>query len=104
MCFIEKMNCIWIRKREDRAPDPVRPPSQVGYGGASPSQRFLGLVTSELLNLQRRISFVFRGFCHLHCLMGLKLIPNFSLFACRMARGHEETSTSQAGCKGKLPL
>ena len=24
MCFIKKMNCIWIRKREDRVLDPVR--------------------------------------------------------------------------------
>ena len=28
--------------------------------------------------------------------MGLKLILFFCLFACRMTRGHEETSTSQA--------
>ena len=31
--------------------------------------------------------------------MDLKLIHFFCLFACRMARGHEETSTSQAGRK-----
>ena len=31
--------------------------------------------------------------------MGLKLIPFFCLFACRMARGHEKTSTNQVGCK-----
>ena len=31
--------------------------------------------------------------------MGLKLIPFLCLFACRMTRGHEETSTCQAGRK-----
>ena len=31
--------------------------------------------------------------------MGLKMIPFFCLFARRMARGHEETSTSQVGRK-----
>ena len=31
--------------------------------------------------------------------MGLKLIPFLCLFARRMVRGHEETSTSQAGHK-----
>ena len=36
--------------------------------------------------------------------MGLKLIPFFYLFACRMARGHEETSTSQAGRRRGTPL
>ena len=64
-----------------------------------PSLRFLGLVTSGLSNLQRGISFVFLRFCRLHFLMGLKLILFLCLFACRMARGHEETSISQAGCK-----
>ena len=61
-----------------------------------PSSGFLGLVTIRLLNLQRKISFVFRGFCRLRCLMGLQLIPFFYLFSYRMVRGHEETSTSQA--------
>ena len=46
-----------------------------------PSSGLLGLVTSGLLNLQRKISFVFRGFCRLFCLMGRKLIP-FFLFVC----------------------
>ena len=32
MCFIEKMNCIWIHKREDRVPDPVCTYSCVGSG------------------------------------------------------------------------
>ena len=32
-------------------------------------------------------------------LNGPKADPFFCLFACRMARGHEETFTSQAGCK-----
>ena len=31
-----------------------------------PSSGFLGFVTSRLLNLQRGISFVFRGFCRIH--------------------------------------
>ena len=64
-----------------------------------PSSRFLGLVTNGLSNLQRGISFVFLGFCRPRCLMGLKLIPILCLFAYRMARGHEETSTNQAGRK-----
>ena len=64
-----------------------------------PSSGLLSLVTSGLLNLQRGISFVFRGFCRLCCLMGLKLIPFFCLFARRMARGHEETSTYQVSRK-----
>ena len=29
MCFIEKKNCIRIRKRKDCVPDPVLPPSRV---------------------------------------------------------------------------
>ena len=64
-----------------------------------PSSEFLDLVASWLSNLQRGVSLFFLRFCHLCYLMGLKLIPFFCLFACRMARGHEETSTSQAGCK-----
>ena len=63
------------------------------------STGFLGLVTSWFSNLQREVSLVFLGFCRLCCLMGLKLIPFFCLFACRIARGHEETSTSQVGHK-----
>ena len=31
MCFIEKMNCNWIRKRENRVPDLVCTPGRVGY-------------------------------------------------------------------------
>ena len=31
--------------------------------------------------------------------MGLNVIPFFCLLACRIARGHEEASTSQAGHK-----
>ena len=42
MCFIEKMNCIWIRKREDRVLDPVRTLGQVRYEGTGPSNRGLG--------------------------------------------------------------
>ena len=45
-----------------------------------PSPRFLGFVTSGLSNLQRGISFVFQGSCHLHCLKILKLIPFFYFF------------------------
>ena len=36
MCFIEKKNCIWIRKREDHVPDPVWPPDRIGHEGTSP--------------------------------------------------------------------
>ena len=51
---------------------------EIPLGSAKvPSSGFLGHVTSGLLNLQRGISFVFRGFCRLCCLMGLKLIPIF---------------------------
>ena len=35
--------------------------------------------------------------------MGLKLIFFFVLFAYRMARGHEEASTSQVGSKRETP-
>ena len=68
-----------------------------------PSSGFLGLVTSWLSNLQRGISFVFRGICRLHYIMGLKLIPFFYLFAFRMARAHEEAFTNQAGRKRGTP-
>ena len=64
-----------------------------------PSSGLLGLVASGFLNLQRGISFVFRGFHPIYCLMSLKLIPFFCLFSCRMARGLEETSTSHTGRK-----
>ena len=36
MCFIEKINCIKIRKREDRVPDPVRPLGWIKYWGKIP--------------------------------------------------------------------
>ena len=39
MCFIEKMNCIWIHKKEDRTPDPVLTLGQVWYESASSSQK-----------------------------------------------------------------
>ena len=68
-----------------------------------PSSGFLGLVTSWLSNLQRGISFVFRGICRLHYIMGLKLIPFFYLSTFRMARGHEEAFTSQVGRKKGTP-
>ena len=35
--------------------------------------------------------------------MGLKLILFFCLFACRMEKGHEEASISQARCKKGTP-
>ena len=69
-----------------------------------PSPGLLGFVTSGLSNLQRGISFVFQGSCCLHYLKILKLVPFFYLFACRMARGQKETSTSQAGRKKGTPL
>ena len=34
MCFTDKRKRNWIRK-EDHVPDPVRPQSRVGYGGAN---------------------------------------------------------------------
>ena len=68
-----------------------------------PSSGFIGLVTSGLSNLQRGISFLFQGYCRLYCLMGLKLIPFFCLFACRIKKGQEETSTSQAKRKRGTP-
>ena len=52
---------------------------------------FLGFVTSELLNLQRGVSFVFW------------LILFYLFVAYRMARGHEEASTSQTGRKRGTP-
>ena len=51
----------------------------LGYAKV-PSSRFLGFFISGLSNLKRGISFLFRGFCCLHCLMGLKLIPFSSFF------------------------
>ena len=65
-----------------------------------PGSGFLGFVTSGLLNLQNG------GFFNPSRVLShslLKLIPIFCLFACRMARGHKETSTSQAGCKSGTP-
>ena len=35
MCFIEKRNCIRIRKRKDCVSDPVHTFGRVGYWGAS---------------------------------------------------------------------
>ena len=61
-----------------------------------PSPEFLGFVTSALSNLPRGIYVVFQGSYHLHCLKILGLIRFFYLFSCRMPRGQEETSTSQA--------
>ena len=58
--------------------------------GKFPSLGFLGFVTSGLLNLQMGISLYFEFVAD---------PPFFCLFACRMARGHEETSTSQVGHK-----
>ena len=43
------------------------------------------------------ITFVFLGSCHFLLLKILKLTFLFCLFACRIVRGQEETSTSQAG-------
>ena len=40
MCFNEKINCIWIRKREDRVSDPVRHSGWVRYGGAGRHTRY----------------------------------------------------------------
>ena len=67
--------------------------------GKVPSSRLLGLVISGLLNLQKGVSLICLRFCRLCCLMGLKLIPFFFFSSCRMARGHEEPSTSQVGLK-----
>ena len=69
-----------------------------------PSPIFLGFVTGRLSNLQMGISFVFQGSCCLHRLKILKLIPFCCLFACRMVRGQEETSTNQDGRKRGTPL
>ena len=46
-----------------------------------PNPGFLGFVTNGLSNLQRGISFVFQGSCHLHFLKILKLIPFFFFFS-----------------------
>ena len=62
---------------------------------------FLGSITSELSNLQRRGG---GEWWFLLSFEGFKLIPFFScLFACRMVRGHEEASTSQVGRKRGNP-
>ena len=43
MCFIEKMNCIRIREREDGVMDPVRTLGRVklGTGARAPDRSFL---------------------------------------------------------------
>ena len=63
---------------------------------------FLGLVISGLSNDQSSISSISPGFKRLHCFKALKLII-FFFFACSMARGQEETSTSQARRKRGTP-
>ena len=45
MCFIEKNNCIRIRKKYDSVPDPVRTLGQVWYWGASSSQFMCSITT-----------------------------------------------------------
>ena len=90
------VGCVWGIPRRYR---------DIPLGSARvPSSRFLGLVTSGLSNLKRRISFVFRGFFRLHCLMGLKMILFFCMFACTIERGDEEASTSQAGTPRETPI
>ena len=68
-----------------------------------PSLGFLGFVTSGLSNIEMGISFFFQGSYCLHRLKILKLITFCYLFACRMAGGQEETSTSQVGRKRGTP-
>ena len=63
---------------------------------------FLGLVISGLSNLQRGISIISLGFLRLYYFKVLKLILCF-FFACGMARGQEDTSTSQARRKRRPP-
>ena len=62
MCFIEKMNCIMICKREDRIPDLVRTPGQVGYWGTS----FSHLVVSKP-RFRRLYKMIFEIVCDVHC-------------------------------------
>ena len=52
MCFIEKMNCIRIRKREDRVLDPVRTLSRVGYWGTSSSQKVTAVKGVDMKDIQ----------------------------------------------------
>ena len=62
MCFIEKMNCIRIRKREDHIPDPVRSLGLVKYGGVS-SSHLVVLVQ----RFRRFYKIIFKIFCYMHC-------------------------------------
>ena len=63
MCFIEKMNCIRIRKREDRITDPVCTLGRVKYWGASSSH----LVVSEP-RFRWFYKMIFEIVCDMHCI------------------------------------
>ena len=68
-----------------------------------PSSGFLGLVTSGLSNLERGISFVFRGFCRLRCLMGLKMIPFSACLLIEWREVMKKPLTVRLGIRGGLP-
>ena len=61
MCFIEKMNCIKIRKKEDCVLDPVRTPSQVKSGTGARTPHILSVIG--------------RGFPQLASISRSRLIP-----------------------------
>ena len=48
MCFIDKRKMNWIRK-DDRIPDPIRPPSRVGYGGTGCHNNYILVLFDNLL-------------------------------------------------------
>ena len=52
MCFIEKMNCIRICKREDRVSDSVCTPNRVGYWGMSSSQKVTTVKGVDMKDIQ----------------------------------------------------
>ena len=53
MCFIEKMNYIRIRKRDDRVSDPVRTPGRVESGtGARASDTKMSIDSKLIINIK----------------------------------------------------
>ena len=67
-----------------------------------PISGFLGLLASWLSNLQRGVSIVFLGFCHLCFLMGLKMIPFFICLLVEWREVMKRLLLVRLGVKGGL--
>ena len=63
MCFIEKMNCIWIRKREDCVSDPIRTSGQVG---SSTGVRALTHLVVSKPRFRQSYKIIFEIVCDMH--------------------------------------